>query len=59
MKKTTITEDLNNVTAIFDFFVDNIVTIAQVFMQWPLVLVPAVAITGLIFAKAKGMIKLH
>jgi hypothetical protein len=54
-----ITEDLANMTSIITFVVDQITTIALAFVSWPLILVPSVAVAGLVFAKAKGLMKLR
>lgn len=54
-----IVADLANFTQVINFFITTTVTIAQMFTQWPLVLVPGVAIAGIVFAKAKGIVKLR
>lgn len=54
-----IVTDLGNITQIITAVVEQTTTIAAMFTQWPLVLIPATAIFGLVFAKAKGLMKLR
>lgn len=51
--------DLANITSIVTFVIDNVVTIAVLFMSWPLILIPGLAVAGIVFAKAKGIVKLR
>lgn len=53
----TLEGDLANATAIVDFFIDTMVDLAVRFFQWPLVMIPGIAIGVLVFKKAKSVVK--